>query len=76
MPSKTVVNFYEDDTSADDFTEYCEQHGIVVPADIVDDPYPSGESESYSEACQERRDDFCCNDSSPLVVISVVERDA
>ena len=58
MSSETVVNFYEDETGADDFAECCEQNAIVVPADIADNPYPSGESQSYSEGCQEHRDNF------------------
>lgn len=48
MSSETVVNFCDDETSADNFAEYCKQNGIVVPADIADNPYPSGESQSYS----------------------------
>ena len=44
MSSETVVNFYNDETGGDDFTECCEENGIVVPADIADDPYSSGES--------------------------------
>ena len=58
MSSETVVNLYDDETSGDDFTECCEQNGIVVPADIADHPYPSPESQSYSNGYQERRDDF------------------
>ena len=47
MSSETIVNFYDDETGADDFTECCEQNGIVVPAEIADDPYPGRESQSY-----------------------------
>lgn len=58
MSSKTVVNFYDNETRADDFTECCEQDSIVVPADITDNPCPSRQSQSYSHGCQERGDDF------------------
>lgn len=76
VPSKTVVNLYDNETTGDDFTERCEENGIIVPADIADNPCPSRQSQSYSHGCQERGDDFQRNDSSTMVVIFVLERES
>ena len=76
MSSKTVVNFYDNETSADNFTECCEQNGIVVPADIANNPYSSRQSQSYSHEIQKRGDDFRCNDPSSPVVIFAMKRES
>ena len=53
MPSETVVNFNNDETATDDYTEYCEENGIVVPANIADNPDPGRQPQSDSNGSQD-----------------------
>ena len=73
MPSETVVNFNNDETTTDYYTECCEENGIVVPANIADNPYPGRQPQSYSGGCQDGDYDSRCNDSPSTAVVAAME---
>ena len=74
VSSKAVVDLYDDETIADDYTNCCEQNGVVVRADTADNPYSSGHSQNYNNGCQDCDYERCCENSSLTVPISIMRR--